>query len=128
MLPTDRENRIKSRRSCRPIAGVLVLLPLLATEASLQPATLTRQVLVAAANGDVALVTNLLAKGANVNSDNGHGVTPLWYAAASRAVATSEAGAFFELLGKMEGTFTGLFLEVADTVAHEHRSTSVRRS
>ena len=36
------------------------------------------------------------------------------YAAASRAVATPEAGEFFEQLGAMNGTFTGLFSEVED--------------
>lgn len=36
------------------------------------------------------------------------------YAAASRAVATPEAGEFFGQLGAMNGTFTGLFLKVDD--------------
>ncbi len=36
------------------------------------------------------------------------------YAAASRAVATPEAGKFFEQLGAMNATFTGLFSEVED--------------
>jgi hypothetical protein len=36
------------------------------------------------------------------------------YAAASRAVTTSEAGEFFGLLGAMKASFTGLFSEVDD--------------
>jgi hypothetical protein len=36
------------------------------------------------------------------------------YAAASRAVATPEAGEFFGQLGTMNGTFTGLFLKVEE--------------
>jgi len=47
----------------------------------LQSLALDTSLLVAAAKGDTAAVATLLAKGANVNADNGHGVTPLWYAA-----------------------------------------------
>jgi hypothetical protein len=36
------------------------------------------------------------------------------YAAASRAVATVEAGEFFQQLGGMKATFTGLFLDVEE--------------
>jgi hypothetical protein len=36
------------------------------------------------------------------------------YAAASNAVTTAEAGAFFQELGELGGTFTGLFSEVED--------------
>jgi hypothetical protein len=36
------------------------------------------------------------------------------YAAASRAVTTAEAGAFFGQLGAMKAEFTGLFSEVED--------------
>jgi hypothetical protein len=37
------------------------------------------------------------------------------YPAASKAVTTPEAGAFFEKLNAMNSTFTGLFSEVEDT-------------
>ena len=37
------------------------------------------------------------------------------YPAASKAVTTPEAGAFFERLNAMNSTFTGLFSEVEDT-------------
>jgi hypothetical protein len=36
------------------------------------------------------------------------------YPAASKAVATPEAGEFFGQLGRMNGTFSGLFLDVED--------------
>jgi ankyrin repeat protein len=58
-----------------------LLVPLLAAQARPQSTSLDEQLLAAAAKGDVAAVTALLTKGANVNADNGHGVTPLWYAA-----------------------------------------------
>ena len=71
---------MKSRCHQRVILGVL-LLPLLLAPASLQSPALDKQLLLAAARGDVGLVADLLKKGADVNADNGHGVTPLWYAA-----------------------------------------------
>lgn len=75
-----------TRRHGRVLVGVL-LLPVLAARANLQSPPFDRQLLVAAANGDVATVADLLAKGANANADNGHGVTPLWYAADQANVA-----------------------------------------
>ena len=71
---------MKTWRHVPAILGALLLLPLL-LPVTLESQTLDKQLLVAASHGDVKLVAELLAKGANVNADNGHGVTALWYAA-----------------------------------------------
>jgi outer membrane protein assembly factor BamB len=68
------------------LIGVLSLVSL-ALSVPLQSQALDKQLLVAASRGNVALVKELLGKGANVNADNGHGVTPLWYAADQANVA-----------------------------------------
>ena len=56
-----------------------LLLPLLGVQPRLQSPDLDGQLFVAAANGDVAAVADLLAKGADIDVDN-YGVTPLYSA------------------------------------------------
>ncbi len=62
------------------IVGAL-LMTVFSGRARLQSPSLDTQLLLAAGKGDVAAVGALLDKGANVNADNGHGVTALAYAA-----------------------------------------------
>ena len=52
----------------------------LAARLHLQSPTPNAQILLAAGKGDVAAVAALLATGADVNADNGHGITPIYYA------------------------------------------------
>ncbi len=69
--------RTTSRRGWLVAAA---LLPLFSATAHVQTSVDT-QLLLAAGKGDIAAVTAALDKGANVNADNGHGVTALCYAA-----------------------------------------------
>lgn len=76
---------IPPRRRRWLICGLLCAV--FGAHARLQSPAFNKQLLVAAAKGNVAAVADLLAKGADVNADNGHGVTPLWYAADQANVA-----------------------------------------
>ena len=67
-----------NRSPCRWLICAL-LLPLLGVQPQVQSPDLDTQLFVATANGDVAAVADLLAKGADVNVDN-FGVTPLYSA------------------------------------------------
>lgn len=67
------------------LCGLLCVL--LAAQPRLQSPTPNAQILTAAGKGDVAAVANLLAQGADVNADNGHGITPIYYAVDKANVA-----------------------------------------
>ncbi len=61
------------------ICGLSILL--LGTQSPQRQDDLNKQLVTAAADGDLAAVSELLAEGADVNADNGFGVTPLYTAA-----------------------------------------------
>ena len=80
--------------SCAPLRGALSAgarpgylkllcgaLLVVATAPLQQANDLDRQLVIAAADGDLAAVTQLLSQGADANADNGFGVTPLYTAA-----------------------------------------------
>ena len=68
-------------RSFRRWLLCALLLPLLFARVQVQSPSLDTQLLLAAGKGDIPAVTALLDKGANVNAENGHGITALYYAA-----------------------------------------------
>jgi dTDP-4-amino-4,6-dideoxygalactose transaminase len=68
----------RSRQTGLACAALFLLL---GTDSRLQSPPANTALLAAARNGDTAAVSSLLDSGADVNADNGHGLTALYYAA-----------------------------------------------
>lgn len=77
----ERSSRRLLRVNDRRWLFCAMLVPILGAHARVQSPALDKQLFVAAGKGNVAAVADLLARGADVNTSNSYGVTPLFMAA-----------------------------------------------